>query len=238
MNIIPKIIHISWKDKSVFQSQSPLIKLGLLALKNNKQDWTIEISDDHDVDQYLQKVLNVNDYQLIKNVHIVEKTDLWRHFKIYLEGGMYIDLDRLCSVKLSEVLDDNTLCVLPTCLDNDFSQDFLLSAPGNRIYKNTIDLILERRRDGHTNTYFLGPQTYMHSVTQTLFGQMIDSYPGEQLFAQMRHELAKMPYIKTYREHPPYDTFMYRNGETEIDWETMKRQFYGENNVKHWTGEW
>jgi mannosyltransferase OCH1-like enzyme len=238
VNLIPKIIHISWKDGNVLQSQSALIQLGIKSLERLNPDWKINFYTDNDIDQYLQKVLDVNDYHLVKSVHIVEKTDLWRHFKIYREGGMYIDIDRLCNVRLDSVLDDDTLCVLPTCADVDFSQDFLLSAPGNRIYQNTIDLILERRRQGHTNTYFLGPQTYMHSVTQVLFGQMIDSHPGAETFNQIRSELAKIPYIKTYRESSPYDTFVYRGPETETDWETMKRQFYRENNTKHWTGEW
>jgi mannosyltransferase OCH1-like enzyme len=81
-----------------------------------------------------------SDYALVKDVGIVPQTDLWRLFKLYTEGGLYIDIDRLCNISLNDVLDDTTKCVLPTCEDTDFSHDFMLSAPNNPIFANTIDL--------------------------------------------------------------------------------------------------
>lgn len=239
VNLIPKIIHLSWKDKNVIHDESPLILNGLRNLIDLNPNWKVCIHDDSDVDNYLRNVMSENAYKLIENVHIVEKTDIWRLYKLYLEGGLYVDIDRFSNVVLDDVLDDNTLCVLPTCLDNDFSQDIMLSAPGNRIYSTAIDLILRRRLDGHTNTYFLGPQTFMHSVTLTLLGNVIDSYKGVETFTQIQNVIEnEMPFIKMYREYPPYDTFLCRNNSITTDWEQAKRDFYKSYDVKHWTGEW
>lgn len=238
MNLIPKVIHVAWKDKKVIESESPLILNGLRNLINLNPDWEVKVYDDNDIDHYLKECLSPDDYELIKDVHIVEKSDLWRLAKLYHEGGMYVDIDRFCNISLSEILNENTLCVLATCLDNDFSQDIMISCPGNRIYSTALDLSLHRRREGHTSTYFLGPQTFMHSATYVLCGQIIDSYSGVESFNYIRSIIETMPYIKLYREHPPHQTLIYRDDASKLDLEQMKREFYASSNVKHWTGEW
>jgi hypothetical protein len=86
--------------------------------------------------------------------------------------------------------------------------------------------------------YFLGPQTYMHGVTHTLFGQIINSNPGPEAFDEIRKHIASMGFVKTYRESPPGDTMLYQGATTAEQWEAMKRKFYADNQIKHWTGEW
>jgi mannosyltransferase OCH1-like enzyme len=228
---------MSWKTKDVVHSQDELIQKGLHNLIALNPEWQLDISTDEEVDAYLQTVLG-SDYALVKDVGIVPQTDLWRLFKLYTEGGLYIDIDRLCNISLNDVLDDTTKCVLPTCEDVDFSHDFMLSAPYNPIFANTIDLYLRRRKEGHTNVYFLGPQTYMHSVTYTLLGQIINSNPGPEIFDEIRKYIASTGFIKTYRESPPGDTMLYQEPITAEQWESMKRKFYADNQIKHWTGEW
>ena len=235
--MIPKLIHMSWKTKDVVHSQDELIQKGLHNLIALNPEWQLDISTDEEVDAYLQTVLG-SDYALVKDVGIVPQTDLWRLFKLYTEGGLYIDIDRLCNISLNDVLDDTTKCVLPTCEDADFSHDFMLSAPNNPIFANTIDLYIRRRKEGHTNVYFLGPQTYMHSVTYTLLGQIINSNPGPEIFDEIRKYIASTGFIKTYRESPPGDTMLYQGPITAEQWESMKRKFYADNQIKHWTGEW
>lgn len=236
--MIPKIVHISWKDKGVADSQSPLIVNGLRKLIDLNPDWDVQISTDEEVDKYLQESLDKEDYNLVKNIGIVPQTDIWRLLKLYNEGGVYVDIDRLCSKPLSDLLEDGVKWVLPTCADNDFSHDFMMTAPENPAILNTIKLYLERRRNGIDNTYFLGAVTYMHGVTLSLFNEMIDVNPGKEKFDWIRQKIANVPFIKTYKESLPNDSIIY-NGNTSIEvWESMKRKFYADNNVKHWTGEW
>ena len=234
---IPKIAHITWKTKDVVNSQSPLILNGLRNLIDLNPDWNVTVYDDHDIDEYLKGVLNKRDYNLIKDLHIVEKSDLWRQFKLYNEGGLYMDIDRFCNIPLSEIVTDDVKCVLPTCLDWDFSQDIILTEPNNPIQLQTIELIMQRRYEGHKNVFFLGPQTYMNAVTKVLFGEMIHTNPGVEKFAEMRKSLEKITFIKTYREHPPHDTVLYRSDD-KLDWEKLKKDFYADANIKHWSGDW
>lgn len=235
---IPKIVHVSWKSKSVVNNNSELIIHGLRNVINLNPQWDVIIHEDKDVDYYLQNILSHKDYELIKNKNIVDKVDLWRLLKIYYEGGVYLDIDRLCNKSFDSLVHDHTLWVIPTCRDYDFSHDFMMSAPQNPVYINTANLVLQRRREGWDNTYFLGTQTYMHSITQTMFGQLINTDPGSEMFNAMREALGKLHYTNVIREDPPYNTALYVDNKRFTDWETHKREFYASEGIKHWTGEW
>jgi hypothetical protein len=243
---IPKIINVTWATTDILDSQNPLILNGLRNLIDLNPGWKVVIHEDKDLDNYLRDHVSYNDYNMIRDIHIVEKSDIWRLLKLYNEGGCYTDLDRFCNIGFDSILKPETKCVLPTCLDFDFSQDFMMSSPENPIYKHTYNLLMHRRREGHTRTYFLGPQTYMHGVTDTLFGEMINTDPGLEKFTAMRKKIDTIPFIQTYREHPPYDTVMYKHDAetfklgtgTTADWVQMKKDFYAENKLKHWSGDW
>jgi hypothetical protein len=211
----------------------PIHQMGVYA----NPEWRIDISTDEEIDQYLRAALG-KDYALVQDIGVVPQTDIWRLLKLYSEGGVYLDIDRLCNIRLSDLVDSATRWVLPTCGDTDFSHDFMMTAPGNPAFANTINMYLERRRAGHANVYFLGPQTYMHGVTHTLFGQIINSNPGPEAFDEIRKHIASMGFVKTYRESPPGDTMLYQGATTAEQWESMKRKFYADNQIKHWTGEW
>jgi mannosyltransferase OCH1-like enzyme len=233
--MIPKIIHIAWNDKQVLESTSPLIVNGLRKLVDLNPDWVLQISDDADIDAYLQDKM-AEDYALAKDLHIVAKTDIWRLYKMFLDGGLYVDIDRLCNVPLSTIVDEKTRQVLPTCRNFDFSHDMMLSAPHNPIYRAAIRHWLARRRAGADSIYFLGAQTYMHAITETLFGGIIDTNPGEKAFEQMRAAINMVEGLKCIPENPPHQTTLFKG--YAGDWEKMKRDFYAANGLRHWTGEW
>ena len=238
MDNIPKIIHIAWKHKHILDSQSPLILNGLRKLIDINPDWQVTIHTDEEIDHYLKVTLQEIDYKLIQDKHVVAKTDIWRLLKLYLEGGLYIDIDRFCNIKLSELATDNIKWVLPTYMDTDFSHDFMMSAPKNPVFLKAIDLYLTRRREGNDNIYFLGPQTYMHAITMVLCGEMINTNPGKEKFDKILATINQAPFIKTYRETPPYDTIIFNDTDTQPDLETLKREFYAREGINHWTGSW
>lgn len=237
---IPKIIHIAWNTKDILEKKHVFPKNCIQNVCNLAPDWTPVISDDDDIEQYLKDKLDCSDYFLLKKKHIVEKVDVWRLLKIYYEGGLYTDVDRLCNVSINSLINENTRCVLPTCADHDFSQDFMCSSPGNPIYLETLKLNLERRYQGVTDIYLLGPQTYMHGVTKTLFGEMIPASPGVETFNQIRNYLNSVGFVTTYREDTHFNTIMYRpeNKQIDFDFLEMKKDFYWKCGLKHWDGDW
>lgn len=234
---IPKIIHISWKTDNILEIDHPLINYGIANLTKLSPDWRIDVSTDDTIDSYLKSNLDKRDYDLLKDKHVIEKLDVWRLIKLYKEGGIYLDIDRLCNISLEEAIPANIKCVLPTCLDNDFSHDFMCSAPNNPIFAETLQLNLARRYEGHTSIYYLGPQTYMHGITKCLLGTIVDVSPDKQLFNDIRSYINSSSFMYSYREHPPLNTIIYKSNNF-INHESMKRDFYKYNNIKHWTGEW
>lgn len=234
--MIPKIVHTTWSTKDILKNNSTLVQNGLKKLAELNPNWELRVYDDAEVEQDLKQYLG-SDYSLIQEDHIVAKSDLWRLIKIYMEGGLYIDVDRLCNIPLSSIIDKETQWVLPTYKDSDFSQDFMLSAPNNPAFCTAIGLNLWRRRNGHKHVFYLGPQTYMHAISESLIGKRVDTNPGVEFFNDFRKHVKDIPFISTYREDPPYDTIIYRNGITEGH-EQMKRDLYKDFNMSHWTGEW
>lgn len=236
--MIPKIIHLSWKTKDLLKSESPLVTEGVKRLIELNPDWQVTIHDDADVDEYLKNKICPEAYALIADKHIVQKTDLWRLIKLFEEGGVYMDIDRFVDTPLDDLIDENTKWVLPTCRDYDFSHDFMMTAPGNPAYYTTAMLYLQRLEEGHTSVYFLGPQTYMHGITLTVMGEMIDTNPGVEVFDKIREILTSSGFVKMYREDPPYNTIVFRGQHLGLDWEKEKRNFYAESGLRHWSGEW
>ena len=236
--MIPKIVHLSWKTKDLLDSDSPLVQEGMKKLVELNPDWDVQISTDDEVDGYLQAQLEPKIYELIADKHVVQKTDLWRLIKLYTEGGVYVDIDRFVNTPLDDLVDEDTKWVVPTCRDYDFSHDFMMTAPQNPVYSTAARLYLQRLQEGHKSIYFLGPQTYMHAITLVLTGEMINTDPGIEVFEKIRETMDAEGFIKTYREDPPYDTIIYRNGTLGLNWEQEKRKFYAESGLKHWSGDW
>ena len=227
---IEKKIHISWKNKDIINCDFSMIKNGIKSLKNLNPDYVFEISDDNDVEDYIRSHINTSDYELIKNKYIVEKTDLWRLLKIYHEGGIYMDFDRLCNIPLNEIIKPHIKCILPMHYDVDFSQDIMISCSKNIIFKRAIELNLERRRQGWNDVLSLAPITYFHAVTEILLGKQINRYPNEENLSKLRNIIQNCIYLDTYREEPPYNTLFYRGEPILFD----KTDVYAYDKVIHW----
>ena len=229
---IPHKIHVSWPDKHVLGSQTPMVLNGIKNLELQNPDWQIKISNDREVDEFIKDHIAAADYNLLADRHIVEKTDLWRLLKIYHEGGLYTDIDRPFNVPLAEEIDKKTVCFLPIYRFINFSQDIVLGAPGQAIHRRAIELNLERRRLGITNLYDLGPPTYFHAITDYLLGEMIDQQPPRPVFDKLQVIIESTSGLQT----------MVEGGDRYFAWEKGRLPFqsgnqkhlYEESGVLHW----
>lgn len=235
--MIPKIAHVVWNHKGVLTNYHPFLTNGLHNLISMNPDWAVTVYTPKDIEYDLRHVLSDHHYNLVKNRHFVSKIDLWRQFKMYFEGGFYMDIDRLYNIPLSDIIDDGIKWVLPITKDYDFSCDIMLSAPNNPAFMKVAELYLNRVDRGWNDQYLLGPQTYMHGVSLTLSGKIVDTDPGAEQMNHLRSIMREHSFIKTYTEYPPGDTITYA-GSLGSSWEQLKRDFYASEGVKHWTGEW
>ena len=242
--MIPKIIHISWVDKRIlFESQNPLAINGVQNMKRLNPDYKIEVSDDNDVNEYIQKHIAESDWELIKDRHIVEKVDLWRLLKIFNVGGIYCDIDRLCNIPFDDIIREDDICILPTHFNADFSQDIMISAPKQEIHKKAIELNLSRRQDGCTDVLSLGPITYFHAVTLCLYGRQLQRFIHPALWKKLLICVISHKGYRYFVEKPvanlkEHRTIIYKyDGEIEKGNGGSKDDLFKESNISHWTSD-
>lgn len=229
--MIPKKIHLAWKTKNFLDTLLNIVQHGARSLKDLNPSWVFEISDDADIELYLQQNLAVADYSRLADRHIVEKCDVWRLLKMINEGGLYADIDRYCNQALDDIIPANVSCVLPMHYDIDFSQDIMLSQPGHDIHKRALSINLARRKEGCTDVLSMGPIAYFHAATTVLLGSPVDRWPPAEVLQRLRALINEEPTLMTYREEPPWNTFLYR-GVPRVD---DKDAFYNHSQVAHWT---
>lgn len=237
---IEKKIHVSWKNKNILEKPYSIIQNGILQLKNLNPDYEFTISDDADIENYLQQNLLPQDYGLIKTKKIVEKTDLWRLLKIYNEGGVYMDIDRFCNIPLDHIIKPITKCVLPLMPEFGFAQDLMMSCSKNIIFKLAIHLNITGRRNLNKmiipnkittkNILDLGPGVYMNAVTKVLLGRQLNLNPGNNVLNFLSNLIINSPYLETYKEDSEHNTILYRGDPIKND----KLEMYESEGVKHW----
>ena len=60
--MIPKVVHISWVDKvKLFTSNNPIAINGIQNMKRINPDYAFQVSDDNDVDDYIQSCISNED---------------------------------------------------------------------------------------------------------------------------------------------------------------------------------
>jgi len=234
--MIPKIIHITWKTKSFWNSQNPLFLNGMNNLKKQNPEYIIQVSDDNDVNDYIQSCISNEDWLLLKDKHIVEKSDLWRLLKIYHEGGIYCDIDRFVNIPLKDIILDTDKCILPIHQWIDFSQDIMIGEKGLPHIKRAIDLNLSRRKEGCTDVLSLGPVTYFHAITETYIKKQYPRFLEINKFKVVKDIIELNEGFRCIPETPPR-TLLFDPSRMGWEWGNRgsKEDFYKECNTTHWT---
>ena len=248
INSIPKTLHISWPNKDILSSNSPLILNGLKNFEKINPDWKIEISNDQEVDEYIKKHVSPKHYNLIKDKKMTQKTDLWRLLKVFHEGGLYIDIDRYVNIPMSKIIKKNTKCILPICGQADFSQDFVCGVPNYYIHKNAVQEYLSALEAGRS-LFDCAVISYMHSVSTSLCGYKAQRRPGAKFWNDAIYKINHSPEIESFIEGSPFnkilfkhdpETFIYLNGKTEdldLEFKNQKAEFYNSQSVVHWNAD-
>jgi mannosyltransferase OCH1-like enzyme len=141
--LIPKRIYQSWKTKNANQHTRELIE----NTKKLNPGYTYELFDDDDCRSFILKHFGEN-YANAFDVLIpgAFKCDFWRYCKLYIDGGIYMDLDMIPLVPFNEIIDGNdefVSCVDVTkCLSKKCGiyQAFIASVPKHPILLYSIQI--------------------------------------------------------------------------------------------------
>lgn len=110
--MIPKIIHITWKNKKDllnryinFIDGSPKMSLEecLNTFRAKNPDWEIVFHSDEDINSFVEDKYP-NFVGFFSGLKIIEKVDLFRYMCLYEYGGLFLDTDCICTRPLNEFL--------------------------------------------------------------------------------------------------------------------------------------
>lgn len=263
---IPRLIHLSWRDgPAILNSNASLAQLGVKRLMSLNPHWNVHVWNDTEIESYIaiSPHLTTDDRERLQMAHIVEKSDLFRLLVLYDLGGYYQDIDRPFNIPLDRIINRSggTRMLLPV-RRREIVQDVMCTAPGNQIFKRAFELNLQRRRqvprtgrgklEAH-DMYLLGPISFYHAVTESLFGEML--LPDRQAFLQIPFvrpaEAAKVvlshvlraarsaaPLIVAIAETSDCETMVYSLPplacrKDNDDW-MARAKFLNSTHVKHW----
>lgn len=106
-------------------------------------------------------ILNHFDNELLNVYHKIKpkafKADLFRYCYLYINGGIYADIDTICLQNIENLLDINNDIVLVNERSNipGFFQAFIISKPRQKLFINAINKIRE-----NINNYYYGSSKY------------------------------------------------------------------------------
>ena len=145
MNIkrdIPKNIYLTYKTKNI---PNRILERWRLLNPNYK----IEISDDKDCYEFIEKHFGLFLAELFKKIPIgMYKADLWRLCKLYINGGIYADVDLVPYTSINNILNKYSNNTFITCLsayNNSCFQAILISTAYNPILIECIKLLVKNK---------------------------------------------------------------------------------------------
>ena len=156
MSLIPKKIFQSWKNKNL----SPSMSIAVNSIKELNPEYEYELSDDNDCKNFILnnfgKVYAAAFDDLIPGAF---KSDFWRYAKLYIEGGVYMDIDFTELVPLSSIIkvgdtfvsvvDLKDIAVKPPC---GIYQAFMACAPRHPLMLKAFELTYYNIINHSTNT--------------------------------------------------------------------------------------
>jgi len=106
----PKIIHFIWFDFKNELNKNPIIPNKYLeTIENTKkinQDYKIKIWNGFDCDQLIKKFFP-DKYQIYNNFkYPIQRCDYIRFVILYIYGGIYSDMDRICVKSYNNIIDN------------------------------------------------------------------------------------------------------------------------------------
>lgn len=203
MSDIPKIIHLSYKK---------LIPSEVLHLwKSLNPSYKIEFSLDKDciafMDKHFSKKLSTKFESIKRGAY---KCDLWRLCKLYIEGGIYVDVDLVPHIPIDYIIKDKHSFYSCVSVDKkSIFQAFIATPPYNPIILACIISFM----DNNPDTYMNGPTYDMYNVLQYIYNEPIISeklYTIDNILIRINigTSIIQTKEIDLYREMPEYDNII------------------------------
>lgn len=109
MTMIPKVIYQTWKTKNLPHSCLQIQD----SIKSLNPDYEMKLFDDDDMQQFIQSNFDTYTYQCYLQLNVgAAKADFWRYCILYINGGVYLDMDSEITKPLDELIQENEQCII------------------------------------------------------------------------------------------------------------------------------
>ena len=173
--MIPKCIYQTWKTHDLSPTMANLVALW----KTHNPDYEHKLFDNAECDEFIKKHFDRNVYVAYSRIIPgALKADMWRYCVLYVNGGVYADIDTMCMNSLNKFVKDREFV---TAVDlnatksegeHNLFNSIIASIPGHPILKGCIDRIT---RQVLTNTR---PSSLLDIAGPGVLGREFNLYLG------------------------------------------------------------
>ena len=199
MYVIPKVIYLSYHK---------LIPVKVLhSWKVLNPTYKIEFSLDKDcvefMDTHFSKSVSAKFKSMPRGAY---KCDLWRLCKLYIEGGVYADVDLVPHASIDHMLKDNHSFYSCMGINNRaIFQAFMATTVNNPIILACIISFMHNEPDKHTD----GPTFDMYNVLSNIYNTRVVSdhiYTSDSILVRVHigPSIEQTKTIELYRQFPEY----------------------------------
>ena len=166
--MIEKNIFQSWYTKQLH----PLIQEKINFIKNMNSEYTYNLYDDNDMDNFVNKHFAGEIAECYNKLNIiVAKVDFWRYLVLYKYGGVYLDMDSSIEKPLRELIKNEDKAIITAEGNpNLFVQWALIFSKEHPILKKTIEFVCDNiRNNSYPNNIhkMTGPTVYSRAINET-----------------------------------------------------------------------
>lgn len=185
--MIPRILWQTAKTKNYINENSNAYNLKSWAFHNPELD--IMFMDDDECSAFIKSNFAQSVYDMYTSLPLgVMRADFWRCAVVYINGGIYSDVDVICRASIAPLLTDDIVLFREEHTDTNVSNFFFAAEPKHPFFKNVIDVMVGGFENAFKdNTGFLVQNFGMN--------------PLQHVFEQSEHKLISPDVYNTYMSH-------------------------------------
>jgi len=184
MSCIPKNIFQTHKSL-VYVNSKPKLYNAVNSWRKFSNDFNYYFYNNSMCDKFIQENFNEETYIAYNMLPMgVMKADLWRYCVIYINGGIYADVDTICNVDPNIFIGDAELIVSPEFVHPYFCQWTFAAPAGSPILKSIIDLSIERIftipiKGENIVHYLTGPEVFTDGIENYLKNNNLPTFDNK-----------------------------------------------------------
>lgn len=167
MTNIPKIIYQTWKTKNLHKD--------IKRVRDNIQllnpDYTMVLYDDADMEQFIKDNFDDAVYRSYMRLNVgASKADFWRYCILYINGGVYLDIDSDIIRPLNQLIIGDEQCIITREKNAGiFNQWIMVFQKNHPILLKAIHMCCDNISKNITDIMELtGPKVFSRAINQVM----------------------------------------------------------------------